>query len=267
MKHPITLLIDGDIMCYKEASKQLKVNWEDGEGDVFLDLTEEEFTQMKDNIKAEVAFFQKGFKANAVWVLFSDKDNFRKKIYPDYKANRKDKVKPPMLPELRKFCEDTFPTHSRKWLEADDIMGIMSTSPKLKGTKIICSIDKDFKQIPGYLFNPNKDITPDGTLNCTEVNDVDANLYFYTQCLTGDAVDGYPGCPKVGAVKAAKALEGLYDERDMWTAVVEIYESKGLTEEDALVQARCARILRHTDYDAKNKKVKLWTPRKQGVKK
>jgi DNA polymerase-1 len=42
--------------------------------------------------------------------------------------------------------------------------------------------------------------------------------------------------------------------------VVAAFESKGLTEEDALVQARVARICRASDYDFKTKEVKLWNP-------
>lgn len=42
--------------------------------------------------------------------------------------------------------------------------------------------------------------------------------------------------------------------------VVKIFESKGLTEEDALRQARVARILRASDYNKKKKEVILWNP-------
>jgi DNA polymerase-1 len=45
-----------------------------------------------------------------------------------------------------------------------------------------------------------------------------------------------------------------------WEAIVEAYESKGFTEEDALVQARVARILRKDDWDFDNNCHKLWTP-------
>ena len=38
------------------------------------------------------------------------------------------------------------------------------------------------------------------------------------------------------------------------------FEDKGLTEEDALLNARLARILTDEDYDSKEKQPKLWTP-------
>jgi DNA polymerase-1 len=47
---------------------------------------------------------------------------------------------------------------------------------------------------------------------------------------------------------------------DLWAAVVSHYEAAGLTEEDALVQARVARILHRSDYDMDKKEPILWTP-------
>jgi hypothetical protein len=45
-----------------------------------------------------------------------------------------------------------------------------------------------------------------------------------------------------------------------WDTVVEAYEKAGLTEDDALVTARLARILRAEDYDGVN--IKLWEPKR-----
>jgi len=58
-------------------------------------------------------------------------------------------------------------------------------------------------------------------------------------------------------VKATKILE---DAEDPWAAIVATYESRGLTEDDALIQARCARILRACDYDFKRREIILWQP-------
>ena len=85
------------------------------------------------------------------------------------------------------------------------------------------------------------------------------------QVLTGDATDGYPGLPGLGPVGAEKVLLGrdLLDELKCWEAIVAAYVKKGLTEADALVQARMARILRAEDYSA-YKGVKLWEPKNAG---
>ena len=71
------------------------------------------------------------------------------------------------------------------------------------------------------------------------------------------AVDNYPGCPGVGKVTAKKLL----DKDCSWGAVVDAYGKKGLTEQDAIHQARLAYILhREGDYDWETGEVRLWTP-------
>jgi DNA polymerase-1 len=42
--------------------------------------------------------------------------------------------------------------------------------------------------------------------------------------------------------------------------VVAAYEKAGLTEEDAIVQARVARILRYEEFNQKKEEVLLWNP-------
>jgi DNA polymerase-1 len=41
---------------------------------------------------------------------------------------------------------------------------------------------------------------------------------------------------------------------------VETFEEKGMTEDDALVNARLAKILTADDYDFQRKEPKLWSP-------
>jgi DNA polymerase-1 len=89
------------------------------------------------------------------------------------------------------------------------------------------------------------------------------------QVLTGDTCDGYSGCPGIGKKKAEKILNEAIDsysgdfvtkEEFIWSFIIPAYLSKGLSEEDALTQARVARILRKDDYDFKKGEVKLWSP-------
>ena len=83
-----------------------------------------------------------------------------------------------------------------------------------------------------------------------------ADRFHLYQTLVGDQTDNYKGCPGVGPVKAETALGA----NPTWASVVGCYEKAGLTEEDALVQARVARILRHGEYNKMTCEVKLWTP-------
>ena len=176
--------------------------------------------------------------------------NFRKDIYPAYKGNRGAR-KPLGFKVAREYIMDTFKTYERHGLEADDCLGILGTLPGACGTPCIVSDDKDLNQIPGYHANM------DGS-SVWEVDQEDGQRFFWTQCLTGDQTDNYPGCPGVGPKTAEKILG---DYSDPWGKIVAAYVKKGLSEGDALVTARLARILTHDDYDFTNKQPKLWSPK------
>lgn len=246
----VTLLIDGDVVVYKAtAAVEVETQWDD---DLWTLHSNPE--QAKEIIDHQVEFFTDKLGASDVIFAFSDSHNFRKDIYPLYKNNRAGKRKPVAFKDVKQWVTDKWPTYVRPGLEGDDILGILSTSEKIiKGQSIIISVDKDFKTIPGYFWNPDKDEEP------TFISSEDADRYHLYQTLIGDTTDGYPGCPGIGPVKAEKILDSV-PVVDRWKAVVAAYEKVGLTEEDALTQARCARILRYTDYDFKKKEVKLWSP-------
>jgi DNA polymerase-1 len=100
--------------------------------------------------------------------------------------------------------------------------------------------------------------------------EAEADYWHLYQTLTGDATDGYKGCPGMGPKKAASLLDKALSTADgtalkpcvgvWWPAVAQAYAKQGLTEEHALTQARLARILRWTDWDANKKEPKLWAP-------
>lgn len=186
-------------------------------------------------------------------IALTDGTNFRRGILDTYKANRNPRDKPLSLPALREHILKEHRTYLRPGLEADDILGILATSAKIIGTprRIIVSVDKDMKCVPGEFWDSKHD-------KFYRVSEEEAAYQHMVQTLTGDVADGYKGCPGIGPVTAVKLLEGLSGYEELWPAVVKAFEKKGLTEEDALTQARMARILRVTDYDFKQKEVKLW---------
>lgn len=245
----VTLLIDGDIVAYEAASAvEQEIDWGDD-----LWTLHSKLDEAKPLVENKLRGWQDRFDADLV-IAFSDSANFRKDIYPDYKGNRKSKRKPIAYKQLKRWIEEQWTTYQRPGLEGDDVLGILATHPTLiGGQKIIVSIDKDMKTVPGYCWNPEKDEQP------VYISGEDADRHHLYQTLTGDTTDGYPGLPGYGPVKAQKLLDSV-PVVDRWAAVVAAYEKAGLTEADALVQARCARILRHTDYDFKKKEVKHWSP-------
>ena len=182
-------------------------------------------------------------------------EGWRKQVLPSYKGNRA-AIVPPVLREfLKRYTLENYTSYLRPTLEGDDCLGILLTHPKIvPGRKICCTVDKDLKTIPGQHFNIK-------TGERFVIDKDKADYWHMYQTLVGDATDGYKGCPGIGPVKAENLLAGL-KPADMWEAVVEAYKRKNKTEEDALQQARVARICRATDYDYKEKKVKLWCPKK-----
>ena len=77
------------------------------------------------------------------------------------------------------------------------------------------------------------------------------------QSISGDSTDGYSGVPGIG-VKRAETL--FNKEGYSWKTVVNAYKAKDLTEADALINARLARILTFDDYDFDKQQPKLWSP-------
>jgi DNA polymerase-1 len=57
-------------------------------------------------------------------------------------------------------------------------------------------------------------------------------------------------------VTAAKILGNRPD----WSLVENQFAKAGMSRDEAITQARMARILRVDDWDAKNEQVKLWEP-------
>ena len=237
------LLIDADILVYKAiASTEQEIEWEPDVWTIHTDLNDalEAFNEQINSIVERSGI-------NDYLLCFSDSENFRKKIYKEYKANRASTRKPVGFKPFRTKVIEQFRGVVKPTLEADDVLGILAT--KNPDTTIIVSDDKDLMQIPG------RHLVGDEVIVVTERA---ADKMFYTQVLTGDPVDNYPGCPGVGKVKAEAILSKPEAIEDPWDFIVEAYEKAGLTEKDALVQARCARILRCTDWNEKKQKVILW---------
>ena len=130
-------------------------------------------------------------------------------------------------------------------LEADDALGIYAT--QYPGN-VICSPDKDMRQIPGQLYDMS---------DITTVDPQDGAKWHLIQTLAGDQTDGYAGVPGIGIKRAV----ALFEEKGYtWKAVVEAFADKDLDESAALENARLARILQATDYDFSTKQPILWSP-------
>ena len=134
----VTLLIDADIVAYKfSAASERKYNWGDGIISVAQDENYNPFQKAVDYVEE----IKEKLGATDIIICLSDPDaNFRKLILESYKGNRKGIPKPLHLMAVKDHLAKTYPSYIRPTLEADDIMGILSTHPTLvKGKKIIVS--------------------------------------------------------------------------------------------------------------------------------
>lgn len=243
------VLIDADILLYQlTASNEVEIRWTED-----LHTLHSDPEQLKLEYDRRVKQIEDKLDADYAILVYSGSDNFRKTVYPDYKGNRRGQRKPLAYAALKEWSLECHESEMWHGLEADDVMGIMAT--REPGKYIIYSEDKDLQQIPGLLYRKDELVT---------ISEHQALEYFFIQTLTGDPTDGYPGCPSVGAVTAQKVLGGLrFIDKDnyieaAWKAVVDLYARQNLSEDDALVQARCAKILTATDYDFKTKEPILW---------
>jgi len=235
------LLIDADFIVYKNcAAAESEVDFGN---DVILVTSN--FSDAYAATERELTKLKNKFGSFSTMILFfSDSKNFRKKILPEYKGHRNRK-KPCGYKRVIEALKKEYKVIIKPGLEADDSMGIYAT--KYPGN-IIVSPDKDMRQIPGQLYNFDEVFT---------VSKEDGAKWHLIQTCSGDQTDGYSGIPGIGVKRA----ESLFEEHGYsWKTVLKAFTDKGLTEEDALTNARLARILTSDDYDFKRKEPVLWSP-------
>ena len=239
------LLIDGDILTYRTCwACQTQVQWED---DIVTTATN--LKEVKAQADATIARWQEQLGVKQIIICFSPKGGkyFRHNILESYKGTRKASQKPMGYHSLVEYLKDKYSYLQVPMLEADDTLGILATNGECS-RNIIVSVDKDMLTIPCEYYNMDKEVT----------ETVDTKLADYMhlyQTLVGDSTDNYKGCPGVGPKKAADILK-----IPSWSRVVTAFEKAGLTPDDALVQARVARILRANEYNFETGEVILWEP-------
>lgn len=234
------LLVDGDAVLYRVAASLQKEVWWDEENwvrTIVMNVKDaiEQCDTMLEDLTMKV-------RAGSTLVLIGPtkkQSNFRRTIWPAYKAKRRGADVPVGLGKLREKmmeCSRFVVEESDMHLEADDMIGFYATYTTEYFENIVWSPDKDLLQIPGLHLDEEGrefDVTPDR-----------AEWWHMVQTLAGDSADGYPGCPDIGLVRAKRMLEETQPSL-WWLRVVESFERAGKSEEDALVQARVARIWRH----------------------
>ena len=159
-------------------------------------------------------------------VFDAARENFRNKIYKDYKANRGETPED-LIPQfdLIKKCVRAFniPQLEIEGFEADDIIATYSIeASKINMPSLIVSSDKDLMQLVNEkvkMLDPMKN----KTININEVIEkfgVEPNKVVQIQALMGDKVDNIPGAlgigPKIALelIKEYGDIEGLIKNAD-----------------------------------------------------
>jgi DNA polymerase I len=219
-------LLDGDIVSYSCAIYNEEWGW---------DACKEDIDQLMRRILETTG-------ATEYECYISGANNFRYRINPDYKANRKDKVDPIYRSDANAYLVSAFGAKVTDGYEADDGLGISATRSFVENSPfVICSIDKDLKMLPGDHYNWRKNIFD-------HVTPIDGLRSFYRQLLTGDRTDGIRGVGGIGDVKSARIINDLESEAEMYAAVQAMYD----TPERLLMNAQCLWIMRYEN--------EMWRP-------
>lgn len=158
------------------------------------------------------------FLTNDVILVIGDKNNWRKQYYSDYKANRKDKEKPPMYDIILNALYSDYKIVSLPNLEADDTCRIISEDNQTYPTrKLLVSIDKDFHSFPCELYDPLHD-------KQFVINKAEADYNLMKQIIMGDKADNIQGLDGFGEIKATKFMD---DEPRTLEDVRQLFKEKG----------------------------------------
>ena len=236
------LLVDADYVVYKScAAAETEIDWGD---DVILVTSK--FSDAYAAVKRELLKIINNFLWDVpeLILFFSDSVNFRKSIQPAYKGHRNRK-KPCGYKRVINRLKTEYEVVIMPTLEADDALGIYATD---NPGNVICSPDKDMRQIPGRLFDMSE---------MMNVEKAEGEKWHLIQTLAGDQTDGYAGVPGIGVKRAIT----LFEEKGYsWKTVVEAFAEKDLSEDVALENARLAKILTASDYDFAKQQPILWSP-------
>ena len=205
-------LLDGDIYAFRVAC----TTENDNEAIAVYRVNE-----MIENTLAEV-------EASEYKLFFTSPDNFRKHIYPEYKANRT-ATKPKHLQFLRDYLVKEWGASISEGEEADDLIAIRATT--LGDDSIIISLDKDFDQVQGWHYNFVKQ-------KKYYVSAEEGLRFFYKQILMGDKADNIVGIKGVGPVKAEKMLAKATTPESLYAVCLEALGAERTLENGQLLWLR-----------------------------
>ena len=215
------LLIDADSLIFASCYSN------DKQGQFYEDIGDA-INKFDQQFMKIVNDLEERFEIEKVITFNGSKGNFRKKITPVYKANRKKQELPPLLHEMHDYVKKQYNSVYGYGIETDDLVSAywFSLSKDLgRENVMIVSIDKDYRQFPALIYNYHYnhreivDITPE-----------EAMFNFYSQMIEGDTADNvnyFKGKGKKFAENYLKNCKTKYQyTKKMYELFKDKYKSK-----------------------------------------
>jgi len=174
----------------------------------------------------------KSYKAGTIIVCADGGSTYRKEIYPEYKANRKERYAEQTEQEAKEFemfmaeFQDTltlikqkYPVFHFRGVEADDIAAYITLNFDFDDCWLVSS-DKDWDLLINDKVSRFSTVTRKETTvhNWDEHYDFEIEDYITFKCLTGDKGDNVPGVPGVGPKRAVQLMEQYGSVFDIYDA-------------------------------------------------
>lgn len=192
-------------------------------------------TDYKYDYVRTVESLAKSYNAGTIIICADGGSSYRKGIYPEYKANRKEKYAEQTEQEAKEFemfmaefsntltlLKEKYPVFQFKGVEADDIAAYISMNLTKFGFDEcwMISSDRDWdllinEKVSRFSTVTRKEVTLD---TWDEHYDFEVEDYITFKCLTGDKGDNVPGIPGVGPKRAVQLMEQYGSVFDIYDA-------------------------------------------------
>ena len=198
----VRLVIDVDSMIYVSA---------------FAEDLESAQENLDSRLEAVLDYFEENHEVSSFHVCGGSRGNFRKYLTDTYKANRKDIEHPQWLNQLHYYTKTEWNSNRAIGVETDDLVASYFKEDIGDVANVIVSIDKDYLQFEGWIYNYNKNTLIYNTK-------LDALRAFYTQMIVGDSSDNIKVCKGKGKAYAKKLFKDCEAEYQFIRRVFETYK-------------------------------------------
>lgn len=258
-------LIDADVIRY-ELGFAAETAWKhlnEGQSpDWFLgnwppwEMVEEQVERRIQHILTET-------ESDSCKLFFTGETNFRNNIAKRQPYKVRAGHKPYHFYNIEWYLKGNYGWACQEGLEADDLISIEQTSRLEQRDTIICTRDKDLRQVSGWHYGWELGKQPSfgpyfvSDYGAIHLSDDRKKItgwglkYFLSQCLTGDTVDSIPGLQGCGPVASFELLHSTTSYREGRDAVLKAYEGKYGPEasQELLEQASLLWMVRELDQD------------------